>query len=123
MRNLLKITTIICFVFLMASCEKDHENIKIQSITEITDHFKSADDESYYTVAQPTIHGQLVLTLQQLEDGVFLVLKGIDITYESTTTLDNEDCYTFTNVPNGTFKREVYIGGILDHTIIYDVQY
>lgn len=123
MKTLAKILSIICFVLLLTSCEKDREKIQINSFSETSTNLKGEDDADIIFAEVPTIHEHLFLTSQQLAAGVNVNLVGVDVTYDVSTTLDQNACFTFYNVPSGTLKRKVYIGGVLENTITYIVQY
>lgn len=122
MKNLIQLSAIFCFVLLLASCEKDRENIETQALTENMNSFKGEDDEIIF-VHIPTILGHLPLISQQITDETTVNLVGVDVIYDVTTIVNIQGDYTFNNVPVGIFKRTVFIGGALDNVATYIVQY
>jgi len=118
----MRLSAIFCFVLLLASCEKDREIIKTQALTENINSFKD-EDEEIIIADVPTILGHLSLTTQQITTGATVNLVGVDVTYDVTTNVSIQGDYIFNNVPIGTFKRKVFIGGVLDDITTYIVKY
>lgn len=123
MRNLAKISSIICFVLLLTSCEKDREKIDAHIITENQSELKGEDDDTILQVAVPTIHGQESFTSTERALGITANLVGIDVTYDATTVPDLEGHFYFYNLVPGNYMRKIYIGGVLDSSQAYEVDY
>ena len=123
MKNLAKITSMICFVLLLTSCEKDREIINTPATIETQSEFKGEEDETILVVAVPTIHGQESFTSSERALGITANLVGINVTYNESTVPDLEGHFYFYNLEPGNYVRKIYIGGVLDSSQNYEVDY
>ena len=123
MRNLAKIFSIFCFVLLLSSCEKDREELNTANFTENQSDFKGEEDDTILVVAVPTIHGQESFTSAERAMGISANLVGVNVSYNETTVPDLEGHFYFYNLEPGNYMRKIYIGGVLDSSQSYEVDY
>jgi hypothetical protein len=124
MKYLVKISSIICFVVLLSSCDKDREKEEPQTLSETNINYKAAgEDDDILFVDVPKIHGQVVLSLGEESLGASIVLTGTNISYEQSLIPDTDGYYSFDNLQAGSYQSKTYIGGVLSSVSNYIVSY
>lgn len=123
MKHLAKISSIICFVLLLTSCEKDSEKINTQTLTESTSDFKGEDDDTILVLAVPTLHENIYISPYQSSSEFIVYLIGTNVSYSSNTLPDAEGDFYFYNLIPGSYVRNIYLGGILSSSQSYEVDY
>lgn len=123
MKNITKLLTIVSLFIILSSCTKEQDSLILDPNNETNTNLKDEDDDDFIFVAVPTVHDQLILSQQKLLSGVTVTLVGIDVLYSESTNLDSNNYFTFNNVPNGTFRLEIYVDSQLDDTKRYIVTY
>lgn len=121
MKNIFKILSLVVFVLLMASCQKENDVLIQENETE--NQFKCAEEEEFNLINNPNIHGQISFTLEEKILGISIDLEGQTISYHESTSINDNGDYSFIGLAPGTYKRSVIIGGQISSTTTYLVTY
>lgn len=121
MKNIFKILSLVVFVMLMASCQKDSDLLIQQDETE--NQFKIADNEEIITINNPTIHGQIHVTQEQRDQGISIILICEMFSIQRNTSINEEGYYSFLNILPGTYIQKVKIGEQIISNTTYIVSY
>lgn len=121
MKNIFKILSLIVFVMLISSCQKD--NVLLHQENETESQFKCADEDDIIFVQNPIILGQIIVTLKERALGIIIELKCGDIAYLKNTGIDEGGNFSFIDLQPETYTRNVFIGGQLISSTTYRVSY
>ena len=121
MKNIFKILSLVVFVLLMASCQKENDVLVQENETE--NQFKNADEDEFIMVDKPSILGQFYGTLEERALGIRIELICIENTYFKNSSIDENGNFSFFDLQPGTYNSNVIIGEEIVSITTYLVSY
>ncbi len=121
MKNIFKILSLVVFVVLMSSCQKEDGIIIPQNKTD--NQFKAAGEDDIVNNEDPVILGHFSITDEERALGVRVELKNNSNTTIKSTNIDTNGNYLFSDLLPGTYTRNVIIGEEIVSSIVYMVFY